>query len=156
MRLQDKHIWGLSKNSLYSSQSGYIFLISLPDFQTIHSSPLPPIEKRLWSNIWKIKNMPKIRHFFWKSLSGALSVATRLQSRGLNVDPICHILFHCSTAKEVWERSAIPLPCSGFSMNSVFLNIHHLLVCSKNSHIAKNLRFSIPWLLWLIWKARNS
>lgn len=111
--------------------------------------------------------MPKIRHFFCKSLDGALDVATRLQTRGLNVDPICsvcrrepkticHTLFYCFTAKKVWERSVIPLPSSGLSLNFVFLNIHHLIACTKNRLIASNLRLYIPWILWLIWKARNS
>lgn len=166
-RLQDKHIWGLSTNGVYSSQSGYRHLISLPDFQPLQNATLPPIEKSLWSKIWKVKTQPKIRHFLWKALAGALAVSSRLQIRGIQVDTtcsscrhepetICHVLFHCSTAREIWERSSIPLPPSGLSHNSVFLNIHYLLLCINNNQIAQDLRLSIPWILWSIWKARNA
>lgn len=74
LRLQDKHIWDLSKKGVYTSQSGYRFLTSLLDFQTIQSSLIPPIERSVWSNIWKLKTVPKIRHFFWRCLAGALAV----------------------------------------------------------------------------------
>lgn len=64
----------------------------------------------MWSNIWKIKAPAKIKHFFWKSLSGALAVKEQLQTRGSPIDPtcqscrarvesICHVLFLCDKAR---------------------------------------------------------
>ncbi|RID59055.1 hypothetical protein BRARA_F02304, partial [Brassica rapa] len=127
---------------------------------------LPPIERQLWSNLWKTKTSPKLRHFLWRALSGALAVKERLRTRGIQLDTtcpscgtslesICHVLFHCKYAKEVWLLSGIPPPPSGFSQTSMFLNLHYLLACSKKTSITPQLRLSFPWVLWHIWKARN-
>ncbi|VVB16753.1 unnamed protein product [Arabis nemorensis] len=108
----------------------------------------------------------KLKHFLWRALVGALAVAEKLQSRGIAIDPtclscldksgsICHVLFHCHTAREVWELSGMPLPSAGFSRTSVMLNFYHLLKCSKNQHIKQSTRLAIPRLLWHLWKARN-
>ncbi|XP_048635088.1 uncharacterized protein LOC125608687 [Brassica napus] len=59
-------------------------------------------------------------------------------------------------AKETWERSSIPLPLAGFSRNSVFLNIHYLIACSKKRTSQDNSALRFPWFLWQIWKARNA
>ena len=140
-------------------------LDSLPDENGLTQPSLPPLEKKLWSSLWKIKAPAKIKHFLWKALSGAVAVMDRLRSRGIQVDTtckvcnsgietICHLLFTCPMAKDTWERSAITLPAAGFSTNSVFLNIYHLLEQSKK--FPKNLNVnSFPWILWHLWKARN-
>lgn len=108
-RLQDKHIWGLYKNGVYSSQSGYRFLISLLDFQPVQTASLPPIEKNLWTSIWKIKTLPKIIHFFWKALAGALAVAKRLQTRGIHVLPRAFSLLDSSGSVEEIRHSTASL-----------------------------------------------
>ncbi|KAF2579165.1 hypothetical protein F2Q68_00002258 [Brassica cretica] len=56
---------------------------------------------------------------------------------------------------DVWNSIGYPLPPSGFSVNSVFLNFHYLLECSKNKNIDWSLRRSFPWVLWHLWKARE-
>ncbi|CAA7042047.1 unnamed protein product [Microthlaspi erraticum] len=164
---RDTWVWGFSKNGEYSSRSGYKFLETLQDLDVPASASLPPLEKQLWSDLWKTKTSPKLRHFFWRALSGALAVKERLRSRGIMMDStcdtcragpesICHVLFTCPKAKEVWERSSIPLPPAGFSTNSTFLNLHYLLSCSKNKSINANIRLSFPWILWHLWKSRNA
>lgn len=127
---------------------------------------LPPLEKRLWVSLSKIKTSPKLKHFLWKALAGALAVVERLQTRGIAIDPlclacrdesesICHDLFHCHAAIEVWEMSWLPLPPAGFSHTLVMLNLHYLLKCNSNPQIDKLLRLIFPWLLWQLWKAPN-
>ena len=60
----DTMVWGFSRNGVYDSQSGYTLLHLLQTVENPVAAPsLPPIEKRLWSNLWKVKIMPKIRHF---------------------------------------------------------------------------------------------
>ncbi|KAF3541095.1 hypothetical protein F2Q69_00020162 [Brassica cretica] len=73
----------------------------------------------------------------------------------LGPETICHMLFHCSTAKEVWRSLNFPLPAAGWSPNSVFLNIHYLISCSQKQSIGSSVRLAFPWVLWQIWKARN-
>ncbi|RID75239.1 hypothetical protein BRARA_B02294 [Brassica rapa] len=89
--------------------------------------------------------------FLWRVNSGALAVKSRLVTRGIHLDPtcsvceqssetICHVLFHCKTAKEVWERSNVPPPPAG----------------CKTSALGPCLRQAFPWILWHLWKARNA
>lgn len=83
--------------------------------------------------MWKLKTLPKIHHFLWCILHGALAVAERLRSRSLNVDvackacgqgpeSICHVLFHCPTASEVWRLAQIDHLASGF-FTTLFLKL---------------------------------
>lgn len=127
---------------------------------------MPPLEKGLWSSLWKEKTPPKLRHFLWRILSGALAVKQQLRSRCIQIDPICslcgeepqsicHMLFHCPRAKEVWSLSNFPLPPTGFSRTSTFLNLHYLFMTSRNKSLQPRIRLAFPWILWHIWKARN-
>lgn len=159
--------WGFSKNGVYNTKSGYKLAVVLQEKQVFPPSPaLPPLERKLWRDLWKSKTTPKIKHFMWRALSGALAVKQGLKSRGITLDTtclrcgsaeesICHVLFHCEVAKEAWERSQIPLPPGGFSRSSVWLNFFHLLSVSKRHSSEGSIRLSFPWVLWHIWKARN-
>lgn len=165
MNRADAVVWGLERNGMYSTKSGYKLLETIQEV-TIHPQTMPLMEKRLWSNLWKVKTLPKLRHFLWKALAGALAVADRLRTRGLQIDPICkvcqsapeticHVLFNCRTAQETWRLSGFPLPPTGFSPNSVLLNLQYLLQCSTKKSIPQHFRLLFPWVLWHIWKGRN-
>lgn len=117
-RKTDAMVWGYSRDGQYNSQSGYKLLEHMQNNVNPDTPSFPPVERRLWSNIWKMKTLPKIRHFIWRALTGALAVAMRLHMRGIQMDSackachshpetICHILFHCTTAREVWRLSNI-------------------------------------------------
>lgn len=158
--------WCFSNNGIYNSKSGYKLLQELHELHAPATNSMPPLEKRLWSSLWKAKASPKLRHFLWRVLSGALAVKQQLHYRGIQVDPlcsvcgteaesICHMLFHYPRAREVWSLSQLPLPVAGFSQNFVFLNLHYLFTCSRNERISPAIRLSFPWILWHIWKARN-
>lgn len=165
--MEDTHIWGTSENGIYSTKSRY----KLADYLLSNSAPstplISPLEKGLWLRMWKVKTTPKIRHFMWKVLSGALAVADRLQSRGMFTDltctacgqeneTICHVLFTCTAAKDVWSLSGLPSPTLYFSQSSTFLNLHYLVACGSNRNIEERTREAILWVLWHIWKARNA
>lgn len=129
--------------------------------------PTPQIELMLWSRIWKLKTAPKIQHFIWKSIKGALAVRSRLQSRGILSDvtcpschcgpeTVCHTLFNCPMALQAWTAAELPSPRSGFSQSSTVINIHHMLACIGKKSIEPHIHRAFPWTLWNIWKARNS
>lgn len=166
LRLHDTFLWGFSKTRTYTSKSGYTLLDSLPEMQTTPPPSMAPIERNLWSNLWKVKTSPKVRHFLRRALAEALAVSKKIQSRGIQIDPlcsscrsepetVCHVLFHCRIARETWELSAISPPSSGFSANSVFLNFHHLLSCVKRQEM-NTTPLAFPWILWHLWKAKNT
>ncbi|XP_018475855.1 uncharacterized protein LOC108847163 [Raphanus sativus] len=148
---EDSTKWSFTKDGAYSTRSGYQFTEALLELNSQNRHSLPPIEKKLWSTLWKIKAPPKIKHFIWRALSGALAVKERLQTRGIPVDStclgcglasesICHVLFQCDKARQTWELSNIPLPPAGFSGNSVFLNMHYLISVMNNNRLEKKTR----------------
>ncbi|WZZ14205.1 hypothetical protein YC2023_107294 [Brassica napus] len=158
--------WGFASNGVYNTKSGYNLLQKMQEFQFPGLNDLPPVEKQLWRSLWKSKTSPKLRHFLWKAMAEALAVKQQLRSRGIHIDPmcsvcglaresICHMLFQCPRASEVWKLSKLPLPPAGFSNNSVFLNMHYLISCSHKRGLDPKLQLAFPWILWHIWKARN-
>ncbi|KAF2579547.1 hypothetical protein F2Q68_00001170 [Brassica cretica] len=162
----DEVRWGFSRNGIYNSRSGYKLAESISTMNHAQQSSLPHLEKQLWKDLWKTKTLSKLRHFLWRILSGALAVKQQLRSRGIPTDStclschlgpetICHMLFHCPSSKEVWERSSFILPPAGFSTSSVFLNMHYLMAFSKKNTLDPKTRLSFPWMLWQIWEARN-
>lgn len=139
---QDTDVWGFTKDGVYTTRSGYKMLSVIHNSNNPSPRPLPPVEKQLWKSIWKLKTSPKIQHFLWRALSGALAVSERLQSRGIHVDStclacgqasetICHVLFLCPTAVEAWRLAHIEPPPTGFSTISIFLNLHYLVAGTK-------------------------
>lgn len=52
--------------------------------------------------------------------------------------------------------SSVPMPPSGSWSRSIFLNLHHLISCSRKRNLSPERGLIFPWILWHIWKARNS
>lgn len=113
-----------------------------------------------------INILPKIRMFLWRAVSGALAVADRLNSRGLGVDNVCklcnggpetinHVLFQCQDARSLW--SEVGLSLASISLHqSLEENISYVLNLMEDNNRPQPLVCSVPWVLWLIWKNRNS
>lgn len=55
----DNVVWGLTRNGEYLSKSGYGLLDTLEEFSSPPITPIPPVEKQLWSSLWKTKASPK-------------------------------------------------------------------------------------------------
>lgn len=131
------------------------------------SAAICPLEQRkldLKKKLWKVKTQPKIRLFLWRAVSGALAVADRLQSRGMNVDVECklchnnaetinHVLFECVMAQELLRNVSFPPPTT--PARDLCDNMKTALELMENNAIPENLRTAIPWVLWTIWKNRN-
>lgn len=83
-------------------------------------------------------------------------MVARCKSCNAKIESICHVLFHFSIAKRIWENAGMPQPQSGFSKSSLFLNLHHILHCSEKNRLHEPLKQSFPWILWRLWKARNA
>ena len=81
----DKLIWAYTKDGKYTSKSGYKFLEIAAASLNFTEPAVSALEKKLWSELWKTKTSPKLRHFLWKILSCALAVRARLRTRGPEV-----------------------------------------------------------------------
>ncbi|CAA7014686.1 unnamed protein product [Microthlaspi erraticum] len=124
--------WFFTKSGRYTVKSGYVLAQqSLDEANPIKYGPdISPLQ----AYTWKVKCTQKLQHFIWQVLTGCVSVGTRLQSRGLQIDPQC-------------VRCAL----DHFPTGGLFTNIAHLFWNLPNDE-----RMGMyPWLLWFIWKARN-
>ena len=99
-------------------------------------------------------------------MSNAIHVGELLVKRGIKMDLVCqacgfqgksinHIIFRFSIARQVWALADVPYPESDFHEVSHFSNFHSLLLLIKNTSVPEEVRNSIPWIMWYLWKYRN-
>lgn len=58
-------------------------------------------------------------------------------------------------ATHIWELTDIPIPINGFSV-SVAENVTYMFYLMERHDLPYNNRGSILWIIWSIWKNRNS
>ena len=88
---EDKLIWAYTKHGGYSVKSGHSLLANHEAKSIITRTTQEQHVIALKRRVWKIATVPKIRLFLWRVPSGALVVADRLRSRGLNVHGPCSL-----------------------------------------------------------------
>ncbi|KAG2310496.1 hypothetical protein Bca52824_022053 [Brassica carinata] len=163
---EDYWVWLHNRNGSYSVRSGYWFINRLVRSEVIREAEARPSLNDLKAEVWKIPTSPKIKSFIWRAVSNAIPVGELLVKRGIKLDPICqacgfqgesvnHIIFHCPVARQVWALANVPYPEGGFDEVSHFSNFHTLMLMMKNSSIPEEVRISIPWIVWYLWKFRN-
>ena len=161
-----KFIWTYTNHESYTVKSGYWFLANTKARREVAMSSVEQQRIDLKNRVWKMATLPKIRMFLWRVLSGAIAVAYRLNSRGLNVSPTCqlcktdheninHVLFLCDAASSIWTTTTIPLPPAGSSI-SLEDNLSFLMDLMDHPTPATSVVKTIPWMLWSIWKNRNA
>ncbi|XP_050238375.1 uncharacterized protein LOC126687864 [Mercurialis annua] len=156
----DKLFWHHSKNGHYSVKSGYHAYQSMV-FHDQECGVSSYTKSDFWKAIWKVKVMPKIKHFIWRALKDILPCFQVLKDRGIHVDDICprcgaegesiiHVLKDCSWAKGVWLSSQIglrvdemPVPNFTYWVESLMKNL------SSN-----NFAMAVV-ILWQLWSSRN-
>lgn len=79
--------WHCTSSSLYIVTSGYWLTTHFPDHavEIVPPSGLPELKER----IWKLKTVPKIKHFLWRILSDAMAIGTSLVHRSIITDSQC-------------------------------------------------------------------
>ena len=164
--VEDCFVWAYTRHGAYTVKTGYGMLVKVKSMSIGQISPEEQVQNDLKKRIWKLPTLPKIRMFLWRAVSGALAVAERLNSRGLNVDPSCrlcqdgpetinHVLFQCSVASLVWSDVGTPLPAAS-SQRSLEENISSVFDLIEDKSKPQNIVRAIPWVMWLIWKNRNA
>ncbi|CAA7023581.1 unnamed protein product [Microthlaspi erraticum] len=71
---------------------------------------------------------------------------------GMGDETINHMLFECPPARQAWALSPIPTPSEHFPTDALYSNMAHLFWNLPDN----DDMLIFPWLLWFIWKARNS
>lgn len=164
--VRDCFTWAFSKHGAYTVKTGFEVLMKAKMVPTSALSPREQSQIVLKKRVWKIPTLPKIRMFLWRAISGAMAVADRLNSRGLTVDLTCklcidgvetinHVLFQCSTASQIWSKAGLEAH-PDISRQTLEENLAFALNSMEDHRLPPIVRRAIPWVLWLIWKNRNS
>ncbi|XP_013690321.2 uncharacterized protein LOC106394286 [Brassica napus] len=164
---EDSYEWVHNRWGAYSVKSGYWLACSLDQSEVRVAARSKPSLNDLRSQVWKVNTAPKIKIFMWRALSNALGVSEECIARGMKVDSRCqrcgeegesinHVLFTCPAARLVWATSGFPFLQRSFEYRSLYENFSHLLDTGKDSRVPKDVSCSFPWILWMLWKNKNT
>ena len=119
-------------------------------------------DQQMWSALWKLNVVPKVRVFWWRVLRGILPDEATLNYRHIAEIRRCkfclamdenleHALIHCSHAKRFWAEAEalfdfhLPrLPPDTWSQG---------IIC--DSRFLDDERAKIITMMWAIWHSRN-
>lgn len=73
-------------------------------------------DQQMWTTLWEVKVMPKVRVFWWRVVHGILPDEATLKHRHIKPLSICnvclakeedlmHALIHCSHARRFWVEA---------------------------------------------------
>ena len=159
---EDKLVWPFTKDMEYTVKSGY--WAATHHYHEGEEILRPDGSLEVKKKIWDLNILPKVKQFLWRVVSGALPTATRLCTRGINMDPTCqrcclddesinHVLFLCPHAYAIWRCSGM-LVTQNFS-NNLEDNIRNLFGVMESMGDHEINKLLVFWMLWLIWKSRN-
>ncbi|XP_026444936.1 uncharacterized protein LOC113345345 [Papaver somniferum] len=121
-------------------------------------------EAKFWKQIWNLNILPKVNMFCWKVVSYALALRNNMSKYVKDSEPYCmlcdnqdledemHLFFHCNFAKKVWDA---------FELNNIYhcngnLDIMHWFKVWMNNKNLTSKHNLISFIIWSIWKFRNS
>lgn len=154
---EDKHIWNLRKDRLYSVKSCYRSCMdTLTDLSSLKL-------EGDWLMIWKLNVPPKVKSFARRACRDVVPSRINLQMYGVSCPSICiicghdlemqcHILLQCANSREVWVLAGFwhiikPLFSQVNSYTELFFLVCGLLDSTKRAFFVM--------ILWSIWKAQN-
>lgn len=82
-------------------------------------------------------------------------VDTRCQTCGMEGEPVNHVLFVCTAARQMWVLSNVPSPNQGYDSESIFSNLHFILDLKRRKLVHQESLKRIHWIMWMLWKNRN-
>ncbi|CAA7055407.1 unnamed protein product [Microthlaspi erraticum] len=166
VHLADFWSWKFNRNGDFSVRSAYWLACQFNKTEVQLEAEVQPSFNGIKEKVWFLQTAPKIKTFLWRVLSNALPVADNILARGMKIEAECqicgfdgessnHVLFTCSLARQIWAMTDFPFPENGFHVESVQVNIHYLMMMSKNIRVPLVIRRCFPWVLWFLWKNRN-
>jgi len=146
----DAFIWPQQKQGIYSTKSGYNWLISHsnPNFHATDS----------WSWIWRLKVPEKFKFLIWLACHNVVPTLSLLHHRNMVNSAICsrcaaheeslfHCLRDCNFSIAIWNNI-------GFSSQAFFSSISMTEWLREGSSCPRSAIFLAG--LWWIWRHRNN
>ena len=160
---RDRVIWAVNRNGKFSVKSAYILALEEQKQTAMADCSNGATRRRLWKTIWSLNIPQKIKFFAWKASRDILASKQNLAKRkitengvcelcGKEEESICHLLWLCDHAKEVWRNSKFVLPFD-ISANWKFTDVLGSL--QRNEHLRPGLVEQVTTVCWGIWKNRN-
>jgi hypothetical protein len=116
---EDSCAWSLEKSGVYSIKSAYRALMSRNEQAALDEGTITETsstEKQMWTILWKLNVMPKVRVFWWRVLRGILPVEATLKHRHISQlsrckiclakdEDLMHALITCDHAQRFWVEA---------------------------------------------------
>ncbi|XP_028765313.1 uncharacterized protein LOC114723286 [Neltuma alba] len=160
----DKIIWKNSRDGTYAMKWGYRVALKQDEAKKSSdpSGSYTP-SKILWNGIWQIRMPPKVRHFLWRAVNGALATKDSLFKKKCALDPKCeickanvetveHALFLCPWAVQCWFGSPLTLKFEALGDFRTDRWLEDWFKSGKKDQDYEKAIFSS--ICWGIWKAR--
>jgi hypothetical protein len=84
---EDFWAWSLERTGNYSVKSAYRALVFRNELLSLDEGMITETstsEKQLWTVLWKLNVMPKVRDYWWRVLRGILPVEATLKHRHIS------------------------------------------------------------------------
>ncbi|KAL6227352.1 hypothetical protein ACLB2K_001311 [Fragaria x ananassa] len=160
---EDKLVWHFDRHGLYSVRSGYHVARRLRLEQIGGtSSVLNSNSSSLWQKIWKVKVLPKVKHFIWRLIKNIVPTKEVLSKRVPLPDLLCpfcyddtesslHLFKNCNVVACIWLFSPLGMRARHSGMETIEVWIQDML---ENLPAPQVEVFFM--LLWSIWVERNN
>ncbi|XP_019193081.1 PREDICTED: uncharacterized protein LOC109187347 [Ipomoea nil] len=147
----DMWYWHGDPREIYSVKCGYRLIVGN------YESGTGTFTK--WLTLWKLKIPRKWKMFLWRAICDILPTTTNLLIKRVDVDPQCamcgisqedtiHALVLCEFAKNIWERSNLPIP-------NIVTNIFHIWFGELLNVLDSDGIVYAASILYNIWRAWN-
>jgi len=156
----DVLIWSENKSNRFTVKSAYGVAQRLLN-PTLGNHSMAGVIGRFWKSVWKLNTPPKVRNFLWRACSNILPTRDNLHRKKLQVEPwcaichqpietVCHILWECPLARNVWTLVKGRTQKSA-AQASDFLALTRSMV----ERLPKEEMERRSAIAWAIWNARN-
>lgn len=127
----DRIRWTGSKEGTYSVKKAYRIAQDEKKIQQMNkASTSYVIDSRLWTRIWTLNTIPRVRNFIWRIINNAVASKEALYKRKCSSNPLCpicdnevetleHLFLLCPWAKSVWFGSRLGFFVSEFDVTSI-------------------------------------
>ena len=148
--IEDAFIWPHNKNGVYTTKSGYHWLLS-------HSGSVH-ISSHSWSWIWRLKLPEKYKFLLWLACNNSVPTLAMLNYRniapsstcsrcGLHDETFFHCMRDCSFSRNIWHHI-------GFTEPDFYMTDSAVTWLQDGTKGPRAATFASG--LWWVWRCRNA
>lgn len=161
---KDKIVWRDNKDDEYTVKTAYrTRRCKMQQTDPNKASFSDITDGRGWKKVWKLKIMPRIKHFIWRIMNKAVATNEALFRRKCAPNhfcPVCetevetieHALMLCPWAKFAWFSCKLGVIINEFNVRKIEKWIEEGLLSSKEHN--DEIQTYVATHLWNIWKTR--